>query len=91
MHFHDTYGMAIANVYQALQMGFTIFDSSAGGLGGCPYAPGASGNLATEDLVYLLDRLGIKTGVDLKLLRRASHFIARELGRDLPSRVLKTA
>jgi len=91
MHFHDTYGMAIANVYQALQMGFTIFDSSAGGLGGCPYAPGASGNLATEDLVYLLDRLGIKTGVSLKLLRRASHFIARELGRDLPSRVLKTA
>ena len=91
MHFHDTYGMAIANVYQALQMGCTIFDSSAGGLGGCPYAPGASGNLATEDLVYLLDRLGIKSGVSLNLLRRASHFIARELGRDLPSRVLKTA
>src|SRR2546425_2869329 len=91
MHFHDTYGMAIANVYQSLQMGFTIFDSSAGGLGGCPYAPGASGNLATEDLVYLLDRLGIKSGVSLKLLRRASHFIAQELGRDLPSRVLKTA
>src|SRR5947208_2804959 len=91
MHFHDTYGMAIANVYQALQMGFTIFDSSAGGLGGCPYAPGASGNLATEDLVYLLDRLGIKSGVSLDLVRRASYFIARELGRDLPSRVLKTA
>ena len=91
MHFHDTYGMAIANVYQALQMGFTIFDSSAGGLGGCPYAPGASGNLATEDLVYLLDRLGIQSGVSLDLVRRASLFIARELGRDLPSRVLKTA
>src|SRR5437667_863836 len=91
MHFHDTYGMAIANVYQALQMGFTIFDSSAGGLGGCPYAPGASGNLATEDLVYLLDRLGIKSGVSLDLVRRASYFMARELGRDLPSRVLKTA
>ena len=91
MHFHDTYGMAIANVYQALQMGFTIFDSSAGGLGGCPYAPGASGNLATEDLVYLLDRLGIKSGVSLDLVRRASCFMARELGRDLPSRVLKTA
>ena len=91
MHFHDTYAMAIANVYQALQMGFTIFDSSAGGLGGCPYAPGASGNLATEDLVYLLDRLGIKSGVSLDLVRRASYFIARELGRDLPSRVLKTA
>src|SRR5436190_15056716 len=91
MHFHDTYGMAIANVYQARQMGFRIFDSSAGGLGGCPYAPGASGNLATEDLVYLLDRLGIESGVSLKLLRQASHFMAHELGRDLPSRVLKTA
>src|SRR5215471_5743928 len=91
MHFHDTYGMAIANVYQALKMGLTIFDSSAGGIGGCPYAPGASGNVATEDLVYLLDRLGIKTGVSLKLLRQASHFMAHELGRDLPSRVLKTA
>jgi hydroxymethylglutaryl-CoA lyase len=91
MHFHDTYGMAIANVYQALQMGFSTFDSSAGGIGGCPYAPGASGNVATEDLVYLLDRLGIKSGVSLKLLRQASHFMAHELGRDLPSRVLKTA
>src|SRR5213592_4547258 len=74
-----------------VSIGFTIFDSSAGGLGGCPYAPGASGNLATEDLVYLLDRLGIKSGVSLDLVRRASYFIARELGRDLPSRVLKTA
>src|SRR2546428_8516990 len=91
MHFHDTYGMAVANVYQSLQMGFAIFDSSAGGLGGCPYAPGASGNIATEDLVYLLDRLSIKSGVSLDLVRRASYFIARELGRDLPSRVLKTA
>jgi len=91
MHFHDTYGMAIANVYQSLQMGFTTFDSSAGGLGGCPYAPGASGNVATEDLLYLLDRLGIATGVSLQLLRRASHFIAQELARDLPSRVLKTS
>jgi hydroxymethylglutaryl-CoA lyase len=90
MHFHDTYGMAVANVYQSLQMGFSTFDSSAGGLGGCPYAPGASGNLATEDLLYLLDRLGIETGVSLRLIRHASHFIARELGRDLPSRVLKT-
>jgi hydroxymethylglutaryl-CoA lyase len=90
MHFHDTYGMAVANVYQSLQMGFTIFDSSAGGLGGCPYAPGASGNLATEDLLYLLDRLGIETGVSLHLIRRASHFIASELARELPSRVLQT-
>src|SRR5262249_23663000 len=76
MHFHDTYGMAVANVYQSLQLGITTFDSSAGGLGGCPYAPGASGNLSTEDLLYLLDHLGITTGVSLKLLRRASHFIA---------------
>ena len=91
MHFHDTYGMAVANVYQSLQMGFTTFDSSAGGLGGCPYAPGASGNIATEDLLYLLDRLGIETGVSLNLIRRASHFIAKELARDLPSRVLKTS
>jgi hydroxymethylglutaryl-CoA lyase len=91
MHFHDTYGMAVANVYQSLQMGFTTFDSSAGGLGGCPYAPGASGNLATEDLVFLLDRLGVQTGVSLQLLRRASHFIATELARALPSRVLQTS
>jgi hydroxymethylglutaryl-CoA lyase len=91
MHFHDTYGMAVANVYQSLQMGITVFDSSAGGLGGCPYAPGASGNVATEDLVYLFDKLGIETGVSLKLLRRASHLIAQELARDLPSRVLKVS
>jgi len=91
MHFHDTYGMAVANVYQSLQMGFATFDSSAGGLGGCPYAPGASGNVATEDLLYLLDRLGIETGVDLKLVRRASHFIAQQLARELPSRVLKVS
>jgi hydroxymethylglutaryl-CoA lyase len=90
MHFHDTYGMAVANVYQSLQMGFSTFDSSAGGLGGCPYAPGASGNVATEDLLYLLDRLEIETSVSLKMIRRASHFIAGELGRELPSRVLKT-
>src|SRR5262245_56368059 len=91
MHFHDTYGMAVANVYQSLQMGITVFDSSAGGLGGCPYAPGASGNVATEDLVYLFDKLGIETGVSLKLLRRASHMIAQELARELPSRVLKVS
>ena len=90
MHFHDTYGMAVANVYQALQMGISIFDSSAGGLGGCPYAPGASGNLATEDLLYLLDRLGVESGVSLRFVRRASRFIAAELGRAMPSRVLQT-
>jgi hydroxymethylglutaryl-CoA lyase len=91
MHFHDTYGMAVANVSQALQLGITVFDSSAGGLGGCPYAPGASGNAATEDLVYLFDKLGIETGVSLKLLRRASNLIAQELARELPSRVLKVS
>jgi hydroxymethylglutaryl-CoA lyase len=91
MHFHDTYGMAVANVYQSLQMGISTFDSSAGGLGGCPYAPGASGNVATEDIVYLLDKLGIETGVSLKLLRRASHMIAQELARELPSRVLRVS
>jgi hydroxymethylglutaryl-CoA lyase len=91
VHFHDTYGMAVANVYQSLQIGITTFDSSAGGLGGCPYAPGASGNVATEDLVYLFDKLGVESGVSLKALRRASHLIAQELGRDLPSRVLKVS
>lgn len=91
MHFHDTYGMAVANVYQALQMGIATFDSSAGGLGGCPYAPGASGNVATEDLAYLFDKLGIEAGISLPALRRASHFIGQELARDLPSRVLKVS
>ena len=91
MHFHDTYGMAVANSYQALRMGITTFDSSAGGLGGCPYAPGALGNVATEDLLYLLDRLDIQTGVKLSGVRRASGFIGKTLARGLPSRVLKTS
>jgi hydroxymethylglutaryl-CoA lyase len=91
MHFHDTYGMAIANTYQALRMGITIFDSSAGGLGGCPYAPGALGNVATEDMLYLFDRLGIETDVRLNGIRNASEFIGKKLGRELPSRVLKTS
>jgi hydroxymethylglutaryl-CoA lyase len=75
MHFHDTYGMAVANVYQSLGMGISLFDSSAGGIGGCPYAPGAAGNVATEKLVYLFDRLGIRTGVSLAALRDAAEFI----------------
>ena len=91
MHFHDTYGTAVANAYQALRMGLATFDSSAGGLGGCPYAPGALGNVATEDLLYLFDRLGIETGVSLAKVRRASEHIARVLDRRLPSRVLATA
>ncbi|MCD6055549.1 MAG: hydroxymethylglutaryl-CoA lyase, mitochondrial-like, partial [Gammaproteobacteria bacterium] len=73
VHFHDTYGQAIANVYTALQYGIAVVDSAVGGLGGCPYAKGAAGNLATEDLVYLLEGLQIKTGVDLKKLVSASH------------------
>ena len=80
-HFHDTYGMAIANVYAALQAGITVFDASVAGLGGCPYAPGASGNVATEDLVYLLDALGIETGIDLDALVDCAHWISAQLGR----------
>jgi isopropylmalate/homocitrate/citramalate synthase len=76
LHLHDTRGTALANVLAALQMGMTIFDSAAGGLGGCPYAPGASGNLATEDLLYMLDGLGIYTGVDLDKVVAASRYLA---------------
>jgi hydroxymethylglutaryl-CoA lyase len=85
-HFHDTRGTALANVYAALQHGVAIFDSSSGGLGGCPYAPGASGNLGTEDLLYMLHTMGIETGVDLAKVRSASRFIARVLGHDLTSK-----
>lgn len=80
-HFHDTWGTAIANVQAAIDLGFLTFDASAGGLGGCPFAPGAGGNLATEDLVYLLERQGISTGVDLNLLSRASLQVFQSLGR----------
>src|SRR5271157_3213065 len=86
VHFHDTRGTALANVLMALQLGISIVDSSAGGLGGCPYAPGAAGNLATEDLLYMLHGMGLETGVDLERLREASRFIAGALGRGLPSR-----
>jgi hydroxymethylglutaryl-CoA lyase len=86
-HFHDTYGQALANVYAALQRGVTVFDASVAGLGGCPYAPGATGNLATEDLLYLLDGLGIATGVDLGALLEADRYICRALGRGTRSRV----
>lgn len=80
-HFHDTRGTAIANVAAALERGYEIFDASAGGLGGCPYAPGAGGNLATEDLTYFLERSGVPTGVDLVKLARASGEILGRLGR----------
>lgn len=88
MHFHDTSGTALANVLRALQLGCTIFDCSAGGLGGCPYAPGASGNLASEDLLYMLHGMGYETGVDLERVARASLELAGHLGRTLPSRTL---
>ena len=89
MHFHDTRGMAIANTLAALELGVSTFDASAGGLGGCPYAPGASGNLATEDLVYLLNGLAIESGVDLHRLAAASAIIAPYLDHPLPGKVLQ--
>ena len=86
LHFHDTRGTALANVLAGLLAGVTTFDASAGGLGGCPYAPGAAGNLATEDLVYMLDGLGVATGIDLSTLLHASRFIEPRVGHPLPSR-----
>ena len=88
LHMHDTYGQALANVLAGLEAGVTEFDSSAGGLGGCPYARSATGNLATEDLVWMLDGLGVETGVDLTALVRTSRWFAGELGRPSPSRVV---
>jgi isopropylmalate/homocitrate/citramalate synthase len=89
VHFHDTRGTALANVLAALQEGIEVVDSSAGGLGGCPYAPGASGNLATEDLLYMLHGMGIATGVDLGRVAAASRALAPRLGHALPSRYLQ--
>ncbi len=91
LHFHDTRGTALANVLAALPYGIGAFDASAGGLGGCPYAPGAAGNVATEDLVYMLDGLGIETGVRLPAVIEASSFMAGRLDHDLPSRVYQAA
>jgi len=88
-HFHDTYGQALANVYAALQLGVAVFDASVAGLGGCPYAPGASGNLATEDLLYMLDGLGIETGVQLEGLLAADRYICAALSRPTHSRVAR--
>jgi len=90
MHFHDTRGTALANTLSALDMGITTFDASSGGLGGCPYAPGASGNMATEDLVYMLEKMGIDTAVDLKQLVAASQIIAPYLDHPLPGRYLQS-
>lgn len=90
LHFHDTRGTALANVLAGLDYGVTTFDSAAGGLGGCPFAPGAAGNLATEDLLYMLNGLGAETGVDLSRVATASRFIQTCLGHRLPSRYLQS-
>jgi hydroxymethylglutaryl-CoA lyase len=89
LHFHDTRGTALANVLAALPFGISTFDASAGGLGGCPYAPGASGNLATEDLIYMLDGLGAQTGVSLPAVMEASAFIGGKIDHPLPSRYVQ--
>jgi hydroxymethylglutaryl-CoA lyase len=91
LHFHDTRGTALANVLAGLDCGIAIFDSSLGGMGGCPYAPGAAGNLATEDLVYMLNGLGIKCGIDLKKLVSAGQLAQSILNRKLPGRYLQAA
>ncbi|MEH0861147.1 hydroxymethylglutaryl-CoA lyase [Halobacteriovorax sp. DPLXC-1] len=86
MHFHDTEGMALANIYASLEEGITVFDSSAAGLGGCPYAKGASGNVATDDVVNLLNKLGCDTGIDMDKLHAASEFITSKIGHQAPSK-----
>ena len=88
-HFHDTYGMAIANIYAALEVGIGVFDCSIGGLGGCPYAPGATGNVATEDVVWLLNGLGVESGLDLGKLVDCAFWISRFLEREPVSRVAR--
>jgi hydroxymethylglutaryl-CoA lyase len=87
MHFHDTYGQALANLYAGMEEGCRVIDSAAGGLGGCPYAPGATGNVATEDVVYLLEGMGIRTGVDMAKLVAATNTISKLIGRPPVSRV----
>jgi hydroxymethylglutaryl-CoA lyase len=89
VHFHDTYGQALANIYVALECGINVIDSSVSGLGGCPYAQGASGNVASEDVLYMLNGLGIDTGVDLKKLSQVGRFIMESLGRETQSKVNK--
>lgn len=89
-HFHDTHGTALANVLTALQYGIAIFDSASGGVGGCPYAPGAAGNLATEDLVLMLDGMGIETGVNVGKVAIASCYLEEQLGRPLPGKALQS-
>jgi hydroxymethylglutaryl-CoA lyase len=88
-HYHDTYGQALTNIYASLEMGLSVFDSSVAGLGGCPYSPGASGNAATEDVVYMFDGLGIETGVDLQRVCEAGAYICEALGREVQSKVAR--
>ena len=87
MHFHDTYGQALANLYAGMEEGCRVINSAAGGLGGCPYAPGATGNVATEDVVYMLDGMAIRTGVDMGKLLAATNTISKLIGRPPVSRV----
>jgi len=89
LHFHNTRGIGLVNVYAALQLGYRRFESSVGGLGGCPFAPGATGNVATEDLVYLLRELNLECGVDLEKLIESAKFVERLIGRTLPGQVMK--
>jgi hydroxymethylglutaryl-CoA lyase len=88
-HFHDTWGMGVATVYAALQSGVTVFDASVGGLGGCPFAPGASGNVASEDVVYMLEGAGINTGVDIGKLVGVARWVSARLDRQVASRVAR--
>lgn len=87
MHFHDTRGTALANIKTSLDFGITTFDASLGGLGGCPYAPGAAGNVATEDVIYMLEGMGYKTGINLDQLIKTSRWMSQQLGRPMPSKL----
>jgi isopropylmalate/homocitrate/citramalate synthase len=87
VHFHDTYGQALSNILASLELGIKVIDTSVGGLGGCPYAPGARGNVATEDVLFMLNGMGIKTGVDLNKVCDASRFVFEKLGQKPFSRV----
>jgi hydroxymethylglutaryl-CoA lyase len=91
VHFHDTRGQALANIYACLDAGVSVVDASVGGLGGCPYARGASGNVATEDVVYMLEGMGVRTGIDLERLIATGRWISAQLGRDTQSRVGRAA
>jgi hydroxymethylglutaryl-CoA lyase len=86
-HFHDTRGMAVANILAAMEVGVTVFDTSLGGLGGCPYAPGATGNVATEDVIYMLDGYKIKTGINLDSLIATNKWVTEQMQKTLPSKV----